>query len=85
MVKKSEVLAKLNAKDEADYRAIVARCDAALSAYDGKKSVVVDVDGYSDKAIDRAILNYSQPEYGWTVERDRDGNQRDPWDNLVFS
>ena len=83
MIKKSEALAKLNTKDQADYDNLKQNVEERLRAYDGR-SITIDVNGYSAKAVDRVVAEATTPENGWNVSR-LAGDQRDPGPFLTFS
>lgn len=84
MITKSEALAAMTARDEADQKRLDERVHDALLHYVGQP-VKVDVGGYSQKAV--ATVVASARAAGWTVamESGTGMDQRDagPW--LTFT
>ena len=83
MIKRSDALAKLNAKDEADFAVLEARIDPALAGYHGIGVDVAIDNGVSGKVINRIIALYSTPEAGWKVTP-LVGDQHEPGTWLRF-
>jgi hypothetical protein len=70
MITKTEAMSKLAKEDEAAYRAIEARIDAALVKHDQRTFVACDV---NNRVRDKIIADYTAA--GWTVQYGDD--QRD--------
>lgn len=86
MIKKSDVLKIATANDQAAYEHFSAIIDDALQRYDGTCNVAVAIPTeMSTKVIKMIKEAYGGPDGGWSVKRDKGDDERESWDNLVFS